>query len=122
MDAHAMLCPAKTDAIDTLAERIAETAALLDCATHRLLTDIRLFDEAEGWGRAGALSCAHWLNWRVGIALGAAREKVRVARALGTLPLIDEALSRGEFSYSKVRAMTRVASRENEAKLCELAR
>jgi hypothetical protein len=25
------------------------------------------------------MSCAHWLNWKCGIAMGAAREKVRVA-------------------------------------------
>jgi hypothetical protein len=108
--------------IDALADRIAETAAQLDAGTHRLLTDIRLFDEQGGWGRQGALSCAHWLGWRCGIALGAAREKVRVAHALGALPLIDDALRLGQISFSKVRAMTRVASQENEAQLVELAR
>jgi len=108
--------------IDALADRIAEAAAQLDAATHRLLTDIRVFDEQEGWGRQGALSCAHWLNWRCGIALGAAREKVRVAHALGGLPLIDDALRLGQISFSKVRAMTRIATPENEAQLLELAR
>src|SRR5215471_8980377 len=70
--------------IQSLADRIAETAAMLDAGTHRLLTDIRRFDTDELWAIQGALSCAHWLNWRCGIALGAAREKVRVARALAT--------------------------------------
>jgi hypothetical protein len=103
-------------------ERIAEAAALIDSATGALLADVRAFDAGEGWAAQGALSCAHWLSWRVGLDLGAAREKVRVARALGELKQIDEALRRGEVSYSKVRAMTRVAKAENERALLELAR
>ena len=108
--------------VDALGDQIAETAAHIDAATHTLLGQIRAFDGAEGWHRQGALSCAHWLNWRIGLNLGAAREKVRVAGALGSLPLIDDALRRGEVSYSKVRAMTRVATEQNEADLLEMAR
>jgi Asp-tRNA(Asn)/Glu-tRNA(Gln) amidotransferase C subunit len=107
--------------VDARADRIAETAAMLDAGTQRLLTDVRRFDVEEMWGAQGCLSCAHWLNWRCGIALGAAREKVRVARALGSLPLIDDALRLGQVSYSKVRAMTRVATPENERQLLDLA-
>jgi hypothetical protein len=108
--------------VDALADRIAETAAMLDAATHRLLTDIRRFDELLAWHHQGALSMAHWLHWRCGIALGAAREKVRVAHALVALPDIDDALRRGEVSYSKVRAMTRVATADTEATLLAYAR
>ncbi len=108
--------------LDVLGEDIAATAAAIDAATHHLLTQIREFDERGGWYRQGALSCAHWLNWRIGLNLGAAREKVRVAKALGALALIDEALGRGELSYSKVRAMTRVATGANEADLLQMAR
>lgn len=46
--------------------------------------------------------------------LGAAREKVRVAHALAGLPKIAASMSRGELSYSKVRALTRVASTATE--------
>ena len=70
----------------------------------------------------GFRSCADWLAWRVGLDLGAAREKVRVARALGTLPLLSRALERGELSYAKVRALTRVASRDSEARLLAIGR
>ena len=49
--------------------------------------------------------------------MGAARERVRVAHALGTLPRLAEALARGELSYAKVRALTRVATPETEARL-----
>jgi hypothetical protein len=107
--------------LELLAQRIASTAAAIDAACHRLLTDLRRFDAEEGWARHGALSAAHWLNWRCGISLGAAREKVRVAHALAKLPLIDAALARGHVSYSKVRALTRVATPENEELLLEMA-
>jgi hypothetical protein len=109
-------------AINALADDIAETAAHIDAATHRLLVLIRSFDRARGWDQQGAMSCAHWLSWRIGMDLGAAREKVRVAHRLAELPLIDEALRRGELSYSKVRAMTRVATPDNEATLLDQAR
>jgi len=68
------------------------------------------------------LSCAHWLNWKCGVGLNAAREKVRVARALEDLPRIAAAFAAGELSYSKVRAMTRVATPESEEYLLMIAR
>ncbi|MBM4247811.1 MAG: DUF222 domain-containing protein, partial [Deltaproteobacteria bacterium] len=114
----APLAPAE---VDRLADEIAEVASLIDAADHRLLTLIRRFDEGSGWATHGALSCAHWLNWRIGLDLGAARERVRVAHALATLPLVDDALRRGALSYSKVRAITRVASAATEATLLEMA-
>src|SRR5439155_9036420 len=82
---------------------------------------IREFDAREGWNN-GFRSRAHWLSWRVGLDLGAARERVRVARALGTLPRLAEALARGEISYAKVRAVTRVAMPETEERLLAVAR
>ena len=108
--------------VDELANEIATLAAHLDAATQRLLACIRAFDDAGGWARQGAVSCAHWLSWRVGLDLATAREKVRVARALGRLPLTDAAFSRGELSYAKVRAITRVATSDNEQRLLELSR
>src|SRR3954453_18314830 len=98
----------------TLADEIARTAAHPDAATHRLLACIRAFDQSGEWQRQGTVSCAHWLSWRIGLNPGAAREKVRVARALGGLPPIDRALEGGALSYAKVRALTRVATPENE--------
>jgi hypothetical protein len=118
---NAEVSPSSID-IDALGDDIAVTAAHIDAATHRLLTLIREFDRAGGWHRQGALSCAHWLSWRVGLGLGPAREKVRVAHRLAELPVLDEAFRRGEVSYSKLRAMTRVASAANEAALLDLAR
>ncbi len=106
--------------IAALGERIAELSALLSAAEYQLLTLIREFDERYGW-RGGFRSCAHWLNWRTGLSMGAAREKVRVARALAGLPLISAAMRSGEVSFSKVRALTRVATTDNEESLLAFA-
>jgi hypothetical protein len=108
--------------VDRLADEIAELSAHLDAATHRLLELIRRFDAGSGWYAQGCLSCAQWLSWRIGLDLCAAREKVRVARALGALSGIDDAFRHGRITYSKVRALTRVATPENEASLLEMAR
>ena len=100
---------------------IVNTSASFSASTGRLLEAIRGFDAAAGWAAAGCRSCAAWLSWRVGVGVVAAREQVRVARALGDLPRTDAALHDGRLSYSKVRAMTRVATPANEAELVELA-
>ena len=102
--------------MDRLGDEIAELSAHLDAATARLLDLIREFDAGGGWNH-GFRSCAHWLSWRVGMNLGAARERVRVARALGSLPRLADALAHGELSYAKVRALTRVATPETEERL-----
>ena len=105
-----------------LGAEITELCAYIHAATYRLLTLIREFDEKEYWGLPGLCSCAHWLNFQCGIGMNAAREKVRVAHVLGDLPLISEAFRRGELSYSKVRAMTRIADPSNEDYLLMIAR
>jgi 5-methylcytosine-specific restriction endonuclease McrA len=111
----------RVEELDRLGDEIAELSAHLDAATARLLDLIREFDAREGW-KNGFRSCAAWLSWRVGLAPGAAREHVRVARALGTLPLLARALARGELSYSKVRELTRVATPETEERLLAVGR
>ena len=82
--------------LEQLGDQIAELSAHLDAAGARLLDLIREFDARGGWN-TGFVSCAAWLTWRVGLDRGAARERVRVARALGTLPLLAQALARGEL-------------------------
>jgi len=105
-----------------LGEQITELCSYLYAAESRLLALIREFDAKECWAELGLCSCAHWLNFKCGIGMNAAREKVRVARALATLPKIDASLSRGELSYSKVRAMTRIADETNEDYLLMIAK
>ncbi|MFT5172102.1 MAG: hypothetical protein ACI8W7_000266, partial [Gammaproteobacteria bacterium] len=104
-----------------LGDRICELAAHLNAASCRLLELIAEFDQCEGWGDDGCNSCAHWLNCKCGVGLNAAREKVRVAHALAVLPQTRETFSKGIISYSKVRAMTRVASADNEDYLLMIA-
>ncbi len=105
----------------TLGDEIAALAAQLEAGEYRLITKIGEFDAQSGYAREGALSCAHWLSYRVGLGLGPAREKVRVARVLPKFPLIAKAFEAARVSYSKVRAITRVATPENEALLVDMA-
>ena len=114
------LAPDGSNSTDGLGEAIAELAARLHAATYELLVLLREFDERAGWN-CGFLSCAHWLHWRTGIDLGASRQKVRVAKALASLPLVSAAMQRGAISYAKVRALTRVATPENEVVLLDFA-
>jgi hypothetical protein len=107
--------------LEALGERIAQLSAEIHAATYQLLVMLRDFDERGGWN-SGFHTCAHWLNWRTGLDLGAAREKVRVARALAELPAISAAMERGEVSFSKVRALTRIATPANETELLHFAK
>src|SRR2546421_11421068 len=102
--------------LEQLGDEIAELSAHLAAATARLLELIRDFDARGGWN-TGFCSCAAWLSWRVGLDLGAARERGRVARALGTLPRLAEALARGQLSYAQVRALTPVAPPGTQSRL-----
>jgi hypothetical protein len=108
--------------ISELGAEITKLAGHLNAANYRFLKLVAEFDRREGWGGDNATqSCAHWLNWKCGIAMGAAREKVRVARALEELPQISAAMERGEISYSKAREITRVACAATEADLLMIA-
>ncbi len=109
------------DVISDLGDEIATLAAHIHAATYRLLTLIAEFDRLQGWEPEGHRSCAHWLSYRTGIDLGAAREKVRTARALKQLPQISATMEQGALSFTQVRALTRVATPESEEALLELA-
>jgi hypothetical protein len=103
-------------------ERVSVLYAEITAATREFLRAVAECDRHRDWAEEGFASCADWLAWRIGVERGTAREKVRAARALEDLPRISEAMERGEVSFSKVRAMTRVASKESEAELLELAK
>ena len=112
--------PAEPPDLDRLGDQIAELSARIDAATYELLCHLHQFNQQHGW--EGFRSCAHWLNWRTGLDLGAAREKLRVAAALAELPHISAAMACGRLSYSKVRALSRVAaSPATEARLLAVA-
>ncbi|GAA4973957.1 DUF222 domain-containing protein [Pseudonocardia tropica] len=84
--------------------------AAAECRFLRLLAE---FDDRGGWCGVGVRSCAHWLTWRAGMSLRTATEHLRVAHALTRLPRITEAFAAGRISYSKVRAITRLAGAED---------
>ena len=109
------------DDLARLGDRIAELAAGINAAEAQMMTLIADFDRRGGW-KDGFGSCAEWLAWKIGIKIGPARERVRAARALESLPQTAGALREGSISYAKVRALTRVATPESEAKLLEFAR
>ena len=121
-DNYLPLVPCSDAHCKQLENQITELSAHIHAATWRLLELIREYDDAHGWSGPGLQSCAHWLNWKCGFNLGTAREKVRVAHTLKDLPKISDKFRRGEVSYSKVRAMTRVATVENEDYLLKICR
>jgi hypothetical protein len=123
MTACAERLDATTDDADleSLGRQICELHGHLTAATGTWLEMVARFDREWGWAVDGVRSCAHWLSWRCGIGLNAAREHVRVARALENLPRIDAQLRAGRLSYSKVRAITRVATPEQEDGLLNAA-
>ena len=102
-------------------DRVAVLFGEITAATREFLAALAQLDRHRDWEKEGFGSCAEWLAWRIGITRGTANEKVRAARALENLPLISEAMARGALSFSKVRAITRVATPDNEADLLEFA-
>ncbi|MEX2527505.1 MAG: DUF222 domain-containing protein, partial [Gemmatimonadota bacterium] len=115
----------ETDSLEALEHEITTLSAHVHAAEHRLLVLIAEFDRRGGWKPGGHPSCAEWLHFRTGIDRGAARERVRAAHALQGLPRVSEAMSRGELSFSKVRALTRLGDgldEQAEEELVEFAR
>ena len=108
--------------VEDLQDEVATLAAHLTAGTCRLLELVGELDRRGDWEEYGAGSCAAWLAWRCALLPRTAREHVRVARALPELPRIHAAFECGELSYSKVRAITRIADAESEEKLLGLAR
>ena len=108
-------------ALEALEAQITELWGNINAATAHFLALLAEFDRREGWAQHGVANCAHWLSWQCGIGAVAAREKVRTARALESLPTIAEAFGEGRLSYSKVRALTRVATAETEEDLLHIA-
>lgn len=107
---------------EELEEELARLASHIYAGTCRWLELVGELDRRCGWAESGCGSCAEWIAWRCALLPRAAREHVRVARRLSGLPLVHAAFSRGELSYAKVRALTRVAEEACERELLELAR
>ncbi|TRW44883.1 DUF222 domain-containing protein [Georgenia yuyongxinii] len=106
---------------EVLVAELTTLAAHIAAATCRFLVLLGEFDARGTWEQPGILSPVHWLGWRCGMGPVAAREHVRVARALRDLPLTVSTFAEGRLSYSKVRAITRVATDRTEADLVDIA-
>ena len=104
-----------------LEPQIIKLAGEINAADYRFLKLLAEFDDNHGWWGDGIKSFTHWLNYMIGLNEVVAREKVRVARALTDLPLIDEAFRLGKLSYSKVRAITRIGTPNNQDFLLMIA-
>ena len=114
--------PAQAVPLERLETQITEWSGHIAAATATLLGWIADYDRREGWRSWGCKSAAHWLSWKCGDGLHAAREKVRTARALDDLPVLAASFARGELSFTKVRAITRVATPADEGEWVDMAR
>jgi len=122
--ANAVPSASRTDpdrSIDELDAAICRLASRVNAVNYRLLVLVREFDDRMGWAKWSFPSCAEWLSWRCQISLSAAREKVRTAQALRDLPAISLAFREGRLSYTKARALTRVAAEHGEDALLRYA-
>lgn len=106
---------------ERLEAELCHWAAALAAADCHFLALIAEFDRRKGWQAWGMRSCADWLSWRCALSPAAARERVRVALAVQDLPRTLELFRAGRLSYSKVRAITRVATPDTENDLLSLA-
>ena len=107
--------------VDALDRAIVSLTRKLAANEYQLLVLLREFDERGGWLKWSFANCAEWLHYRCDLSLSAAREKIRVAHALKPLSEISRAFERGVLTYSKVRALTRVANTANESELLAFA-
>src|SRR5918999_2950679 len=115
------VCELAGMSLEELEEELATLASHIYAGTCRWLELVGEIDRRGDWAESGCGSCAEWLAWRCALLPRTAREHVRVARRLPELPLVRAAFARGELSYAKVRALTRVANTECEEELLDLA-
>ena len=116
-----MLATSRYQLIDDLEDAIVNLARQMDATMYGYLQLIREFDERHGWKAYSFTDCAHWLSHRCAMTLQTAHDHVRVARALKDLPRVCAGLADGSLSYSKVRALVRLATPDNEQALVEFA-
>lgn len=119
VDAREAVAVLPTERLEAEITTLAGQLAAGEC---RWLLLVAEFDRREAWRQWGCASIVHWLGWQCGLDPRSAREKVRVARALLEFGEIREAFAAGALSYSKVRAVTRIATPETEVGLVSMAR
>ncbi|MFB6368424.1 MAG: DUF222 domain-containing protein [Gemmatimonadota bacterium] len=114
-------CRDEDTELEAMGDEIVRRAAHMAAYSQEYLALVATFDRRRGWEPSGHRSCADWLAFRAGLDPNTAREHVRVARALEDLPRTRESMARGRLSFSQARALTRVATPEQEEDLLALA-
>ncbi len=104
-----------------LRREVVEVGRLCSLNQRRLVHLVADLDRSREWLFDGSATCAHWVARALDIEVCTAREWLRIGTKLQRLAIIDEAFAAGRISYSKVRALTRVADADNEQVLCDLA-
>ena len=107
--------------LDQLEDDIISLSSHINATEYEFLVLVREFDLRQGWKAYHFNNCAEWLNMKCGISPGTAREKIRVANALFDLTATSLAFQKGDLSYSKARALTRIATPHNEKHLLDYA-
>ena len=104
-----------------LRRRLLDVGSALGSTQHELVTLAVQFEASNEWILDGAPSAAHWMADQLDVCIATAREWIRIGKALSDLPATGAALADRTLSFSKVRALTRIATAENERELVELA-
>ena len=104
-----------------LRRAVTRMAAHINLADWRFIKLIAAMERTRSWREGGYCNLGNWLDHRCGLGPCAARERIRIGRALAKLPQIDAAFRGGVISYSKVRAITRVATPDTDAMLLAIA-
>lgn len=106
---------------DDLEVRLSSLAARVAALTAEFLAVVRELDRRQVWVKQGCRSLAQYLSWKAGVSLRAAQDHARVAQALESLPHTADALAEGRLSYSKARAITRMATPDTDEDLVSMA-
>src|SRR5947199_6244618 len=100
--------------VSDLGKSLVEGRCRLDAAEAEWLGRLVAFDRSGQWALDGHLGCVSWLVEHCGLARSTAKERLRVAWELARLPIVAESFARGDVSYSKVRAITRIVNVDEE--------
>src|SRR5262245_48086621 len=87
--------------VDELDAAIGRLVRQMNAECYRMLVLVREFDDRFAWKKWAFKSCAEWLAWRSEISRSAAREKLRTAHALRSLPAISASFAEGRLTYTK---------------------
>jgi len=98
---------------------IAKRRAILDAEEAQCLREA---DKLKLWRRLGYIHMGEYLEPELGYGPQVGSERMRVARELAELPLIEASLGDGALPYSAVRELTRIATAATEAEWLDAAR